>query len=100
MDDSDDIEKPRKRRQGRGSLIERAGSVYDFEAVLRARVMMPDSGATPDEIIDAPRTSAVSDPFEHGAEATTSGVTAIAAPSLAPNQPMSLVAGNDPVPQP
>jgi len=33
---------PQKKRKGRGSLIERAGSVYDFEAVLRARVLMPD----------------------------------------------------------
>jgi len=49
MDDKH--KKPRRR----GSLIERAGSVYDFEAVLRARVVMP-SHDDPDQgpIIDMP----------------------------------------------
>jgi protein-tyrosine kinase len=45
MDEQDDSgrQAPKKRRR-RGSLIERAGSVYDFEAVLRARVVMPGDG--------------------------------------------------------
>ncbi len=87
MDDSDDIEKPRKRRKG-GSLIERAGSVYDFEAVLRARVIMPDS-APPEQVIDAPVLPAVPapDPFAPSAfvpnavvQGGGGGVTTIAAP--------------------
>ncbi|MES2497179.1 MAG: AAA family ATPase [Pseudomonadota bacterium] len=45
--------RPPKKRRGRGSLIERAGSVYDFEAVLRARVILPD-GAGQSPIIDMP----------------------------------------------
>ena len=55
MDDHDDSNKtPAKKRRGRGSLIERAGSVYDFEAVLRARVVMPDQGPAPGQVIDVP----------------------------------------------
>ncbi len=34
-------EKDGKKGRRRGSLIERAGSVYDFEAILRARVVLP-----------------------------------------------------------
>jgi exopolysaccharide/PEP-CTERM locus tyrosine autokinase len=53
MDDKDG--KNGKRGRRRGSLIERAGSVYDFEAVLRARVVMPgDGGAPSSPIIDMP----------------------------------------------
>jgi exopolysaccharide/PEP-CTERM locus tyrosine autokinase len=54
MDGQDDSGKPppRKRKRG-GSLIERAGSVYDFEAVLRARVVMPDGGGER-PVIDLP----------------------------------------------
>ncbi|KKC26937.1 AAA family ATPase [Sphingomonas sp. SRS2] len=55
MDDRDDTDKtPPKKRRRRGSLIERAGSVYDFEAVLRARVVMPDQGPAPGQTIDVP----------------------------------------------
>lgn len=55
MDEPDDSGKqPPKKRRGRGSLIERAGSVYDFEAVLRARVVMPDGTSSPGQIIDVP----------------------------------------------
>ncbi|WP_340316787.1 AAA family ATPase [Rhizorhabdus argentea] len=54
MDGRDDSGKqPPKKRRGRGSLIERAGSVYDFEAVLRARVVMPDSIAE-GTVVDVP----------------------------------------------
>ncbi len=54
MDGQDDSGKPPPRkRKRRGSLIERAGSVYDFEAVLRARVVMPDGGGQP-PVIDMP----------------------------------------------
>ena len=52
MDDRDNNEKqaPGERRRG-GSLIERAGSVYDFEAVLRSRVAPPDGDPAPGETI-------------------------------------------------
>lgn len=54
MDEQDDSAKPPpKKRRRRASLIERAGSVYDFEAVLRARVIMPDGVGQP-PIIDVP----------------------------------------------
>ena len=55
MDEQDNSAKPpAKKRRRRGSLIERAGSVYDFEAVLRARVIMPDAGNGQAPIIDVP----------------------------------------------
>jgi len=55
MDKQDDNPKPAARkRKRRGSLIERAGSVYDFEAVLRARVVMPDVGGAQAPTIDVP----------------------------------------------
>lgn len=55
MDEQDNSGKPPPRkRKRRGSLIERAGSVYDFEAVLRARVVMPDGGGGGSPIIDVP----------------------------------------------
>jgi exopolysaccharide/PEP-CTERM locus tyrosine autokinase len=50
MDEKDKNEKKKGRR--RGSLIERAGSIYDFEAVLRARVVMPPD--MPPPIIEMP----------------------------------------------
>lgn len=57
MDGQDDSGKPpRKKRKTRGSLIERAGSVYDFEAVLRARVVMPDGNGSQGQVIDVPLT--------------------------------------------
>jgi protein-tyrosine kinase len=42
MDETD-----KKKGRRRGSLIERAGSIYDFEAVLRARVVMPPEMTPP-----------------------------------------------------
>ena len=61
MDDQDQSGKPPpKKRRGRGSLIERAGSVYDFEAVLRARVVMPEQGGAPTQTIDVPVTPTLS----------------------------------------
>ena len=63
MDDRDDTDKaPAKKRRRRGSLIERAGSVYDFEAVLRARVLMPDQGPAPGQTIDVPLTPVMPQP--------------------------------------
>ncbi|ATE64061.1 AAA family ATPase [Rhizorhabdus dicambivorans] len=57
MDGPDDSGKPPPRkRKRRGSLIERAGSVYDFEAVLRARVVMPESNGAPGQVVDVPLT--------------------------------------------
>ncbi|MBW8910547.1 MAG: AAA family ATPase [Sphingomonas sp.] len=51
----DDSGKNGRKGRRRGSLIERAGSVYDFEAVLRARVVMPpDSDFETPPIIDMP----------------------------------------------
>jgi exopolysaccharide/PEP-CTERM locus tyrosine autokinase len=44
----------KKKGRRRGSLIERAGSIYDFEAVLRARVVMPSDMAPP--IMEMPAT--------------------------------------------
>lgn len=107
MDDRDDTEKPRKRRKGRGSLIERAGSVYDFEAVLRARVVMPESGPAQGHVIDVPLSRAKSDPLPYDA-AFSAGVTTIAAPPREPEpqpaQPLAKTGGDDlmapPTPQP
>ncbi|WP_282097781.1 AAA family ATPase [Rhizorhabdus phycosphaerae] len=53
--DDDSPKPPARKRRRRGSLIERAGSVYDFEAVLRARVVMPDAGTMPySPVLDVP----------------------------------------------
>lgn len=53
--DDDSPKPPARKRRRRGSLIERAGSVYDFEAVLRARVVMPDAGTMPySPVLDMP----------------------------------------------
>lgn len=49
------------KRKRRGSLIERAGSVYDFEAVLRARVIMPGESG-PAAILDSAPIPAESEP--------------------------------------
>lgn len=93
MDDRDETGKtPPKKRRRRGSLIERAGSVYDFEAVLRARVVMPDQGPAPGQTIDVPLTPVTPQPtlapqpafvpepaaLESGYQAA--GVTTISAP--------------------
>lgn len=45
MSDPKDSQPPKGRRSGGASLIERAGSLYDFDAVLRARVGSPDGEA-------------------------------------------------------
>jgi protein-tyrosine kinase len=50
MDETD-----KKKGRRRGSLIERAGSIYDFDAVLRARVVMPLELTAP--ITEMPRDS-------------------------------------------
>jgi exopolysaccharide/PEP-CTERM locus tyrosine autokinase len=63
---SGDDSKPTKRRS-RGSLIERAGSVYDFEAVLRARVVMPDQPPAPGQVIDVPLTPVGPEPLPYEA---------------------------------
>jgi len=42
VSDPKDSQPPKGRRSGGGSLIERAGSLYDFDAVLRARVGSSD----------------------------------------------------------
>jgi protein-tyrosine kinase len=81
MSDRDDTEKPRRKRKGRGSLIERAGSVYDFEAVLRARVVMPEGGPAPGQVIDVPLTQAAPSPLPYEAAFSAGGVTTIAARS-------------------
>lgn len=86
MDDRDDTEKPRRRRKPKASLIERAGSVYDFEAVLRARVIMPDSGPAQGQLIDAPLIPAAPEPLPYEAAFSAGDVTTIAAPP-APGQP-------------
>jgi protein-tyrosine kinase len=46
-------EKDGKKGRRRGSLIERAGSVYDFEAILRARVMVPGTDSGDGPVVDA-----------------------------------------------
>jgi protein-tyrosine kinase len=96
MDGQDDKTPPTKKRRGRGSLIERAGSVYDFEAVLRARVVMPESGA-PAPVVDVPVTTVEAipsppeplpfEPLDKGI-----GVTTVEAlpPTTAPSPPVPL----------
>ena len=99
MDDRHDTEKPRKRRKGRGSLIERAGSVYDFEAVLRARVVMPESGPAQGPVIDVPLNRAKPDALPYDAAFSAGGVTAIAAPPPQPEpqlaQPLAKTGGDE-----
>lgn len=96
MDAQDDSGKPPpKKRRRRGSLIERAGSVYDFEAVLRARVVMPDGNGGQGQVIDVPLTAVdqpvltpqptLSPPLPFHSIDTAMGVTTIeAAPSVTP----------------
>ncbi|MFP5455714.1 MAG: AAA family ATPase [Alphaproteobacteria bacterium] len=69
--DDDSPKPPAKKRRRRGSLIERAGSVYDFEAVLRARVVMPDPGTIGQSpVLDVPLSPTLSpDPISLGAGA-------------------------------
>ena len=110
MDERDDTTKqPRKRRRKGGSLIERAGSVYDFEAVLRARVVMPDQGPMPGHVIDIPLTPVAPGGLPYDT-AFSAGVTTITAepapippaalPPLATPAPPALAAsgGGDLVP--
>lgn len=93
MNDGTDSEQPRKRRRRGASLIERAGSVYDFEAVLRARVVMPDQAVPQSQVIDIPLTPVPAPvpataptppqslPYE---EAFSAGGTVVATPEPAP----------------
>jgi exopolysaccharide/PEP-CTERM locus tyrosine autokinase len=93
MNNGTDSEQPRKRRRRGASLIERAGSVYDFEAVLRARVVMPDQAAPQSQVIDIPLTPVPAPapataptppqslPYE---EAFSAGGAAVATPEPAP----------------
>jgi len=53
MDDNDQPGVDKKPR-ARGSLIERAGSMYDFEAVLRQRVRLPDDNPPMGPMMDVP----------------------------------------------
>lgn len=95
MDEQDDNsgKPPPKKRRRRGSLIERAGSVYDFEAVLRARVVMPDGGGQA-PIIDMPLNPpqptlqpvepiqpAAPQPLPYGGLETGLSITSVDAPS-------------------
>ena len=88
MDDRIDNPQPKKRRRRGGSLIERAGSVYDFEAVLRARVVMPDQGPAPGQVIDIPLTPVVNpaapEPLPYESSFAAAGVTTISAPTPEP----------------
>lgn len=100
MDEQDSSGKPPpKKRKRRGSLIERAGSVYDFEAVLRARVVMPDGGGQ-GQVLDVPlnpagqtkiepRPSLSPEPLPFQSIETGMGVTTIEAPSSSPSPPPS-----------
>ena len=111
MNDRTDSEQPKKRRRRGASLIERAGSVYDFEAVLRARVVMPDQGPPLGQVIDIPLTPVAAPapppapappqtlPYE---SAFSAGVTTIATPVPPPVVPQALPepSGGDLVPTP
>jgi protein-tyrosine kinase len=96
MDGRDDSGKqPPKKRRGRGSLIERAGSVYDFEAVLRARVVMPDS-ITAGTVVDVPLNPPMA-PTPMPSALLDADVATIAAPSP---QALALGGGGEAVPPP
>lgn len=78
---------PPKKRRRRGSLIERAGSVYDFEAVLRARVVMPEGGSGGSPTIDIPMTQVPAQPAPLPFESIDTGfgvTTVTSAPSASP----------------
>lgn len=108
--DDDSPKPPAKKRRRRGSLIERAGSVYDFEAVLRARVVMPDAGVMPTPpVIDLPLSPTLSpEPISLGAGAGQAPVLDApppvsmpapdvpAAPPVAPAQPVLPAAQPEP----
>lgn len=108
--DDDSPKPPAKKRRRRGSLIERAGSVYDFEAVLRARVVMPDAGVMPTPpVIDLPLSPTLSpEPISLGAGAGPAPVLDApppvsmpapdvpAAPPVAPAQPVLPAAQPEP----
>ena len=88
--DDDSPKPPAKKRRRRGSLIERAGSVYDFEAVLRARVVMPDPGTIGQSpVLDVPLSPTLSpDPISLGAGAVQAPVLEVppaAFPLLCPS---------------
>lgn len=108
--DDDSPKPPAKKRRRRGSLIERAGSVYDFEAVLRARVVMPDSGGIPNPpVIDLPLSPTLSpEPISLGAgagqapvldappPASLPAIEQPAAPPASPPQPVQPVSQPEP----
>lgn len=108
--DDDNPKPPAKKRRRRGSLIERAGSVYDFEAVLRARVVMPDTGVMPTPpVVDLPLSPTLSpEPISLGAGAGQAPVLDApppvsmpapdvpAAPPAAPAQPVLPAAQPEP----
>lgn len=90
MDQQDNGAKPpARKRKRRGSLIERAGSVYDFEAVLRARVVMPDGNANQPPIIDVPVTPPAGTPFPFETPDPTIGVTTVSPPEPQPPMPLA-----------
>ena len=82
MGDRDNNEKkaPGEPRR-RGSLIERAGSVYDFEAVLRSRVALPGGDPTPGDAIDGRRDQVSQSGSQPGGPAMPErGMTPVQAP--------------------
>jgi exopolysaccharide/PEP-CTERM locus tyrosine autokinase len=100
---------PPKKRRRRGSLIERAGSVYDFEAVLRARVVMPDGNGAPGQVIDVPLTQVEQltakpqptlSPLPFESIDTAMGITTLEAIPAAPSSPAALAGGGQGVAPP
>ncbi|MGC6331216.1 AAA family ATPase [Rhizorhabdus sp. FW153] len=91
--DDDSSKPPARKRRRRGSLIERAGSVYDFEAVLRARVVMPDPGSMGHPpVLDVPLSPSLSpEPISLGAGAAQAPVLeappSVSLPAPEPEQP-------------
>jgi exopolysaccharide/PEP-CTERM locus tyrosine autokinase len=95
--DDDKREKGRKRGK-RGSLIERAGAVYDFEGILRARIVVPPDGS-PGEIIDVTPQPAPPQPAAPPKPELTRPVTEPQLPPLQP-QPIPSLAGGYGAPPP
>lgn len=92
--DEKDGKNGRKGRR-RGSLIERAGSVYDFEAVLRARVVMPPDGErSSSPIIDMPAAPRDPDPAPYFTDVELSP------PAASPAQPLAWSGGGQDGPPP
>jgi len=72
-----DLPETGKRRRRRGSLIERAGSMYDFEAVLRSRVQLPADNPPSGPMLDVPPAPGYAD--EQAAAPATPAVSTAAA---------------------